>query len=285
ARDAPARRRVERVGLLELDVVVERARVLGLAVAQPESVRDEEFLARLRGIAPDVAVVVAFGQIFPPALLEMPRRGCLNLHASLLPRYRGAAPVQAAIAAGERKTGVTTMLMDEGLDTGPILLQRELPIGDEETAETLEARLAAAGAELVLETLQALEQGELVPRPQREQSASYARRLSRDDARVDWALPAAHIFDRLRANTPWPGLYAYRHGRPVKILWGTPIDWEQAPAGSAGTFLGLRQGRLAILCGDETIFGLERLQRPGKQPITAADFARGERLRIGERFV
>jgi methionyl-tRNA formyltransferase len=262
----------------------------GIPVLQPERVRAPGSLAALGELAPDVAVVVAFGQIFPPDLLALPPLGCVNLHASLLPRYRGAAPIQAAIAAGERTTGVTTMRMEAGLDSGPILLQEELPIGPRETAGELGARLAALGARLTVETLARLARGELAARPQDGALATYAPRLTRASGEADWSLPATALFDRLRAYTPWPGMASALRGKPVKIVWGEPLDGGAGPGDAAaggaapGTVLAVGDGRLAVACGGGTAFGVERLQRPGRPPRAAADFANGERLRPGERF-
>jgi methionyl-tRNA formyltransferase len=259
------------------------ARERGLEVAQPERVRDPQFLSEVAALAPDVAVVVAFGQIFPRALLDLPRHGCVNLHASLLPRWRGASPIQAAVAAGDAKTGVTTMLMEEGLDTGPILLQEETEIGPGETAEELARRLAGIGGRLMVRTLERLEQGDLEPRPQPAAGVTYAPRLTRDSGRVDWGLAAREIQDRLRAYTPWPGLTAELRGEPVKIVSAEPLD--AAGNGAApGTVLGLRDGRLAVVCGGGGVLGVGELQRPGKRALPAADFVNGERLRAGESF-
>ena len=264
--------------------VADWARERGLPVAQPESVKDAAFLAELAKLAPDVAVVVAFGQIFPPALLALPKRGCINLHASLLPKFRGASPVQAALLAGERKTGVTTMLMEEGLDTGPILLQEETLIRSYETTGRLSERLAKLGGEVMVETLSQLVAGKLKPRRQRDESASYSPRITKRDGKLNWALTAEELYNRLRAFTPWPGLTTHFRSQPLKLVWGLPMTWEEAPFGGTGTYLGLRQGRLAVLCGGGTIFGIEEVQRAGKKPIRSSDFANGERLRVGERF-
>jgi methionyl-tRNA formyltransferase len=258
------------------------AREHGLPVATPERVRDPAFLEAAAALAPDVAVVVAFGQIFPRALLELPRHGCVNLHASLLPRWRGASPIQAAVAAGDARTGVTTMLMEAGLDTGPILLEEATEIGPDETAGELSRRLAEAGGGLMVRTLQALERGGLVPRPQGAAGATYAPRLTRESGRVDWSLTAPEIHHRLRAYTPWPGLTAGLREEPVKIVAAAVLD-EGAEA-APGTFLGLRGGRLAVACGDGTVLGLAELQRPGKRALQAPDFANGERLKAGESF-
>ncbi len=259
------------------------AREHGIEVSQPARVRAPEFLAEAAALAPDVAVVVAFGQIFPPALLDLPRHGCVNLHASLLPRWRGASPIQAALAAGDEQTGVATMRMDAGLDTGPVLLEEATAIDPAESAEELTARLAALGGPLMVRTLELLERGEIAPRAQSAEGVTYAPRLSRDSGQADWTLPARRLHDRLRAYTPWPGLTARLRGEPVKIVAAAPSD---AGAGDAapGTFLGLRDGRLAVACGAGSVLAIAELQRAGKRPQRAADFINGERLRAGESF-
>jgi methionyl-tRNA formyltransferase len=264
--------------------VSEWAAARNLEVIQPESVKDEGFLADLKKRKPDVAVVVAFGQIFPPELLEIPRLGCVNLHGSLLPKYRGASPVQAALMEGEKKTGVTTMQMEEELDSGPILLQEETAIKSYEDSEDLAKRLAKMGGKLMVETLAELEKGKVKPRKQRDESASYCSRISKSDGKLNWALQAEEIYNRLRAFTPWPGMTTRLRGKSIKVVWAVPMTWEEAPMGASGTYLGLRQGRLAVLCGGGTILGIEELQRGGKKPVRALDFINGERLRVGERF-
>ncbi|MEM7483426.1 MAG: methionyl-tRNA formyltransferase [Acidobacteriota bacterium] len=255
-----------------------------IPLLQPESVKDPEFIAEIEKLAPDVAVVVAFGQIFPPELLAIPKQGCINLHASLLPKHRGASPVQGALLNGDKKTGVTTMLMDEEMDTGPILLQDDTLIRSYETTERLQERLAKLGGELMVETLNQREKNKIKPRKQRDESSSYSPQITKRDGKINWALTADEIYNRLRAYTPWPGLAGHFRGRPLKIVWGVPMTWEEAPFGVSGTFLGLRQGRLAILCGQGTIFGVEEVQRPGKKAIRSSDFANGERVRVGETF-
>lgn len=263
------------------------ARERGLPVIQPAKVRDPAFLAEAGALALDIAVVVAFGQIFPPALLRLPKHGCVNLHASLLPRWRGAAPIQAAIAAGDPRTGVTTMLMEEGLDTGPMLLREETEIGTGpgDTAGELGRRLADLGGRLMVRTLAAMERGEVVPQPQDEALATYAPRLTRESGRVDWSLAAGRIADRLRAFTPWPGLSSELRGEPVKLV---RVEVLQEPSTAApGTILGIfgdHDGRLAVACGGHTTLGISELQRPGRKPLRAPDFANGERLRGGESF-
>ncbi len=262
--------------------VAVRARELGLELAQPPRVRAADFLDRAAALEPALAVVVAFGQIFRRRLLELPALGCVNLHASLLPRWRGASPIVAAIAAGDRTTGVTTMVMERGLDSGPILLQREIAIGERETTAELSPRLAATGARLMVQTIGGLAAGEIAPRPQEESLVTHAPMLERADGRVDWRLDAQTQFNRLRAFTPWPGLHAEQAGRPVKLLAAEPAsaDAEAAP----GVIVGLREGLLVVGCGGGTALGISRLQRPGGRPLAAVDFVNGERLRPGDRF-
>jgi methionyl-tRNA formyltransferase len=259
-----------------------RARALGLDVQQPAKVKDPAFLELLRALEVDLAVVVAFGQIFPKSLLALPRHGCINLHGSLLPRHRGAAPIQAAIAAGDRETGVTTMRMEAGLDTGPILLQRSAPIDDGDDAPSLSVRLAAIGAELMLETLELLERDALVEHPQDDALATLAPRLDKNDALVDWTLPAAALWRRARAFEPWPGLLSLCGGEPLKLHRVRPVAWHAANRAAApGTFLGLVDGALAVAAGEGTALGLLSVQRPGRRELPAAEFLRGERLTVG----
>ena len=277
-------RPVGRGGRLTEPPVAAWAHEHGLPVAQPAKVKDEAFLERLAGLSPVVGVVVAFGQIFPRRLLDLPRLGCVNLHASLLPRYRGAAPIQAAIAAGERETGIATMQMDLALDAGPVLLERRTPIGVEETAGELSTRLAELGAGLMVETLKGLAAGTIEPRAQDDSQATFAPRIDKALGRADFAWTAAELFDRLRAYTPWPGLTAELSGAPVKLVWGRPAPDRAAGGEPAGTVLGLDAGRLLVACGGGSVFGLERLQRSGRGVVSAADFANGERLAAGARF-
>ena len=263
--------------------VVRAARRHGLDVVQPSKVRETGFLDQLRDLEPEVAVVVAFGQIFRKSLLELPQHGCINLHASLLPAYRGAAPIQAAMAAGERVTGVTSMVMEKGLDTGPMLLTEELAIGPRETAAELSARLAFRGAALMIETLQGLESGELKAVAQPQDGVSYAPRITKEDGVVDWSLPAARIYDRLRAYTPWPGLSTGFRGEMIKLRTGRALAGVARGSEAPGTLLGLEDGALAVRCG-EGVFGIETLQRPGKKALSAGDFVNGLRPEPGERL-
>lgn len=255
-----------------------------LPIEQPESVRDPEFLARLRALAPDLAIVVAFGQIFPQRLLDIPTMGCINLHASLLPRYRGAAPVQAAIAAGDRVSGVTTISMERGLDSGPILQAEEVVIGFRETAGELATRLAEAGAGVVLETIASLVRGELEPQVQDEEAATYAPTLRREDGHVDWTARAIEIERRLRALTPWPGSFTYFAGESIKLLKAELSDHQVANSPTPGTFLGIRSESILVACGDSSVLAVSSLQRPGKRPVGGRDLANGLRLGPGARF-
>jgi methionyl-tRNA formyltransferase len=268
----------------QLPPVARWARERGLPLLQPERVRAPEFLAELAALRPAVAVVVAFGQIFPRELLRLPAHGCLNLHASLLPRYRGAAPIQAAIAAGDDRTGVTVMRMEEGLDSGPILLQAATAIGPDETAGELSARLAALGARLMAAALDGLERGDLAESPQDAARATLAPRLRRASARAAWSLGAAELANQLRAHTPWPGMTAELRGAPVKLLRALPLPAPPPGPPEPGTYLGLTPQGIAVACGAGTALAVAELQRPGRKAQRAADFVNGERLRPGERF-
>ena len=268
----------------QLPPVARWARERGLPLLQPERVRAPEFLVELAALRPAVAAVVAFGQIFPRELLRLPAHGCLNLHASLLPRYRGAAPIQAAIAAGDDRTGVTVMRMEEGLDSGPILLQAATAIGPDETAGELSARLAALGARLMVEALDGLERGDLAESPQDAARATLAPRLRRESARAAWSLGAAELANQLRAHTPWPGMTAELRGAPVKLLRALPLPAPPPGPPEPGMYLGLTPQGIAVACGAGTALAVAELQRPGRKAQRAADFVNGERLRPGERF-
>lgn len=259
--------------------VKQLARAHALPVWQPERIRTPEFERLVRDLMPSFIVVVAFGRILPANILAIPPQGCINVHASLLPRWRGAAPIQWAIAAGDRETGVTTMLMDEGLDTGPILLQRATPIGFEETAVELHDRLAQMGAELLVETLTGILANTVHPRPQPETGATYARPLKKEDGAIDWSLPASVIHNRVRGFTPWPGAYTHFRGQYLKVLRTLP-EGGQAEQGSieiegATALIGTGEGRLRLL----------QVQPAGRAVMTAGDFFRGTRLQPQERLV
>ena len=249
--------------------VKQAALAAGLAVEQPDSLKSPEAQATLAAFAPDLMVVVAYGLILPPPMLDAPRRGCLNIHASLLPRWRGAAPIQAAILAGDPESGVTIMRMDSGLDTGPTLLREAVPIDDATTAATLHDALAALGARLILRALDE----DPAPVAQPDAGATYAPKLTREDGRIDWTLDAPQLLRRIRALNPWPGTYASLGGEPLKLLAAGPAEGAGAP----GTVL---DGRMTIACGVGAIRVL-RMQRPGRAAIEAGDFLRGHPVPAG----
>ncbi len=259
------------------------ARERGIELVQVRRVKQPRFLDALAERRPWVAVVVAFGQIFPPRLLAVPAAGCVNLHASLLPRHRGAAPVQAALVAGDQVTGVCTMRMDEGLDTGPVYACRQTSIGPEENAGELGRRLALIGGELMVETLRALAAGTAEATPQDDAGATYAPRIEKSHGRVDWSWSARELVNRYRAYTPWPGLTAFLGGSPVKLLDVSVWNRHQARA-DAGTFCGLGEIGALVACGDGSTVAIGRLQRPGRRALAASDFVNGERLATGARF-
>lgn len=256
----------------------------GIPVFQPQRLRgDAEALEVLRRLAPDCIVVVAYGQILPEEILNLPPFRCLNVHASLLPRYRGAAPIQWSILNGDTEAGVTTMLMEKGLDTGPMLLKASTPIGPEETADSLSRRLSEIGADLLVRTLPPWFAGELAPEPQNDAEASYAPMLKKEMAPIDWSSSAKTLHDRVRGLYPWPGTTTTLAGQTLKILTATPSDrphGEEAP----GTILGISEEGWDVACGDG-VLRIQQVQIPGKKPQPALDAARGLRtLQIGTRL-
>jgi methionyl-tRNA formyltransferase len=254
----------------------------GLHVYQPEKIRSDSAQEFFRKLAPDAVVIIAYGRIIPESLLAIPRLGWVNLHASLLPRYRGAAPIHWAIVRGELRTGLTTMLIDTGLDTGPMLLQRELAIGPDETAPELSSRMAAAGAPLVVETLRKLAAGEIVPVEQDHTQATFAPMLEKEHGRIDWTRPAAEIYNQIRGMQPWPGAFTTFRSQLCHV-WGRPGAPERAAAALPGTLLALR-GELFVAAGDATWLRVDEVQLEGRKRIPAADFVRGARLRPTDRF-
>ncbi len=251
------------------------AEARGLVVARPERLRgNREILDRIRLLAPDVGVVVAYGKLLPAGLLEVPRLSFVNVHASLLPRYRGASPVQAAILAGDRETGVVTMKVVEELDAGPIYLERRVPIGEREDAGSLSGRLAIAGAQILIETLRGLEAGTLQAGPQGGEP-TFCRPIRREHGEVDWTLPASLLERRLRAYTPWPGLFTFLGDERIKIAGADlgPGGRKETP----GTFW-TEEGKLLAAAGEGTSLELRVLQRAGRTPVRGADFALGVKL-------
>jgi methionyl-tRNA formyltransferase len=253
----------------------------GIAVYQPEKIRSESAHNFIRKAAPDAVVIIAYGQIIPASLIAIPRLGWINLHASLLPKYRGAAPINWAIINGETRTGVTTMQIDAGLDTGPMLLQREVEIGADETAPELAARLADAGAPLIVETLQKLSRGEIVPQWQDESRATLARLLKKEDGQIDWSLSAAAIYNRIRGLQPWPGAYTRFRGQKCAV-WGKPAAKERV-TGAPGALIAEGHDVL-VVCGVNSALRLEFVQLEGRKRISALEFANGAHLQATERF-
>jgi methionyl-tRNA formyltransferase len=240
---------------------------LGLTVHQPERIRRPEIVEQLRGMAPEIMVVVGYGQIIPKAVLDIPPQGIVNVHASLLPKYRGAAPVQWAIARGETRTGVTTMRINEGLDTGDMLLKWETEIGPEETAVELGERLAVAGADLLVRTLAELPG--IRPEPQDDSQATYAPVLKKEDGHVDWNIPAKDVLNRIRGLVPWPGCYGFLRGQRLHIWRARPADRSLQPGA-----LRAENRRLYAGCGGGAI-ELVEVQLEGKKRMEAAAFLNG----------
>jgi len=277
---------------------------LGLPVLQPARARDEKFIAGLRGLNPDLIAVVAYGQILPPAILELPRHGCLNVHTSLLPKYRGAAPIQWAIANGDSETGVTIMKMDAGLDTGPVVSQRSAAILPSDDSATLHDRLAQLGAEALVQTIPDYVAGKLPPVPQPAAVASYAAKIKKEDGRIDWNQPARIIWNRLRAFTPWPGAFTFLWSAEHRLGSNVPVPKhaESVPgvprpqllkiwkadvverSGPAGEILSADKAGLVVGCGQNALRILE-LQREGGRRLTAEPFLAGFALKPGATFV
>jgi methionyl-tRNA formyltransferase len=250
---------------------------LGLPVEQPERVKRLESFERLQTLAPELIAVVGYGQIIPQRILDLPPHGCINVHSSLLPKYRGAAPINWAVVHGEAVTGVTTMRLVFKLDAGDILLQRETAIGDEETAADLTRRLAPIGAELLVETLAGLAAGTLSARPQDEAAVTFAPIMKREDGAIDWTLSARDIFNRVRGFDPWPGAYTSFRGKRLHLCRARPADKAAAAPGE----IRIADGRLLIGCGDGAVEALE-VQLEGKKRMPAPDFMHGYQPKTGE---
>lgn len=259
------------------------AQKLKLPMLQPLKAREGKFLDELRELKPDLIVVVAYGQILPAAILDLPPHGCLNVHTSLLPKYRGAAPIQWAIANGEAETGVTIMKMDAGLDTGPILSVRRTPILPADDSQILHDRLAQLGAALLGETIPAYIAGELLPQPQPAEGGTYAAKIKKEDGKIDWNMPAAQIWNRLRAFTPWPGAFTFFQTEPkpqlLKIWRAEVIERTGRP----GVVLSADKTGIVAGCGENALRILE-LQREGGRRLTAAQFLAGFPLPTGAMF-
>jgi len=270
---------------------------LKLDVYQPEKIKSSEAFEYFQRLAPDAAVIIAYGQIISQRLIDIPRLGWINLHASLLPKYRGAAPINWAIINGESRTGVTTMKIDAGLDTGPTLLRYETEIGRDETAPELTTRLAEAGAPLVADTLRKLDRGQIAPVPQIASEATYAPPLRKQDGRIDWQLSAHYIYNQIRGLDPWPGAFTTFRGKICRI-WGRPLSAEDFPKPAAGALrppldasaspippgtLDARDSLIHVQCGNSKLV-LTFVQLEGRKRVTAREFANGARLASSERF-
>ena len=269
-----------RGGKMQYTPVKERALFHNIPVYQPKRVRDPECVEELRKYDADVMVVVAFGQILPKEILEMTPYGCINVHASLLPKYRGAAPIQWAIIEGEEVTGVTTMQMDEGLDTGDMILKTEVPVAADETGESLHDKLAAAGAALCVETLKALEDGTAVREKQGESPTAYAKMLTKELGDIDWAEPAVKIERLVRGLNSWPSAYTHWNGKVLKI-WRAAAEAAETADVQPGTVVSVEKESFAVQTGDGVLRVLE-VQMPGKKRMDAGAFLRGNTMEPGE---
>ena len=272
------------------------AEILKLPVLQPSKARDESFIARLRELKPDLIVVVAYGQILPPTILDLPPHGCLNVHPSLLPKYCGAAPIQWAIANGDSETGVAIMKMDAGLDTGPVLSMRRAPILPSDDSRILHDRLARLGAELLVETIPGYVAGKIQPQPQPAEGVIYAAKIKKEDGKIDWRWPARKILNRLRAFTLWPGAFTSWSSNFSLLGSGDTLKGELQPqilkiwradiadkSGAPGEILLADKTGIVVGCGDGALRILE-LQREGGKRLTAEQFLAGHPFKAGEKF-
>lgn len=266
--------------VVQPSAVKTRALELGIPVFQPASFKSEEALAALRGLDLDALIVVAYGLILPPAALAIPRWGCINIHASLLPRWRGAAPIQRAILAGDATTGITIMRMEAGLDTGPILAMRALAIPADATTRTLSERLAGLGGELICEALASLARGQSEPRPQPEHGIVYAAKIAKSEALIDWQEDAVAIARKVRAFDPWPIAETRFHGAQLRIFEAEALP--SAGDSGAGCVLRAAAAGIDVACGRGTL-RIKRLQQPGRKPVSAVEFANAASL-AGARF-
>ncbi len=269
---------------LQQSAVKRCALELGIAVYQPVTFKAPEAAALLRSLQLDLLVVAAYGLILPAAVLQIPRRGCINIHASLLPRWRGAAPIQRSLLAGDAITGVTIMRMEAGLDTGPMLASRRTDITAQDSAGSLHDRLAGMGAELMVETLPGIESATLRETPQPEQGVTYAPKINKSEARIDWSLDAAHIWRQVRAFNPWPVAETRLSGQQLRI-WDAQLHDAQGESGAAraaGSVLAASAAGIDVACG-HGVLRILRLQLAGRKPLCAGDFLKGQRLE-GARF-
>jgi methionyl-tRNA formyltransferase len=263
--------------------VKEAALELGLHVYQPETIKSDSSQEFLKRMAPDAVVIIAYGQIIPARLLSIPRLGWINLHASLLPRYRGAAPIHWAIANGETVTGLTTMQIDAGMDTGPTLLRTEVEIGPDETALELATRMSVIGSDLIADSLLRFDRGEISPTPQDRRLASLAPILKKEDGRIDWVRTAQEIYNRMRGFAPWPGSYTTFRGQTCH-LWGRPGTTEAPGTINSVGEMAVSKSEVHVLCGAGTWLRLESVQLEGRKKTSAREFANGARIALNDRF-
>jgi methionyl-tRNA formyltransferase len=269
---------------LATSAVKRSAQRRGIRVAQPQTLRDPAVQDQLKAVAPDVMVVAAYGLILPQAVLDIPRHGALNVHASLLPRWRGAAPIQRAILAGDVRTGVSIMQMDAGLDTGPVLLTAETPIGRDDTAGTMHDRLAALGAKLLVEVLDRLARGRITATPQSPEGATYAPKIDKSESRVDWTRAAIEIERQIRAFNPHPGAVTHVRGTDLKLWRAAPVRGADASGAlAAGTVLSVGADGIVVACGEGAL-AITELQRAGGKRLAAAELLRGFPVVAGDRF-
>lgn len=281
---APPDRPAGRGQRLVPSVIKDMAARKGVPVFQPEKLGDRTAIERLAVLSPDVIIVVAYGKLLPRPILQLPPFGCLNIHPSLLPRYRGPSPIAAAILSGDRETGVTLMQLDEGMDTGPILAQKKIPVNPTDTAESLGLRLAHAGADLLMESLPHWFSRRLHPFPQAESEATYTPLITKKDGEIDWRLSAVEIDRRIRAFHPWPGGYTYWEGKILKIIEATPLPEKMNGApGTVVTLSSSPNAAIGVITGSG-VLGLRRIQQEGKRETPADEFARGHRGFVGTKL-
>lgn len=271
-----------RGNVMQMTPVKEKAKELGIKVYQPEKIRgNEEFYNEMKKLNPDAAVVVAFGQILPKEILELPKYGCVNVHASILPMYRGAAPIQWAIINGEQETGITTMLMDEGLDTGDILLKEYVKIDSDETGGSLFDKLSRLGGPLAVKTLEGLENG-TIKRVKQEGETFYASMLKKSSGKIDWDRPAVYIERLIRGLSPWPSAYSTLNGRTIKI-WSADTK-EDSVSGENGEIIKVETDKIFVKCG-EGVLVIKELQPEGKKRMNTDAFLRGNHTESGMKFI
>ena len=259
------------------------AQALGLPVVQPSSLKEADAVAQLAELHPEVIVVVAFGQILPQAVLDIPNYGCVNIHPSLLPRFRGASPVAAAIMAGDEVTGVSIMLLDAGMDTGPVLLRENVPISPQDTTGSLTEKLSLVAAQLLPDVLARWARGDIFPQPQSEDGATYSAQITKEEGEIDWHISAVDIGRRVRAFNPWPGCYTRWRGRQIKIMQAVPLAGEGVlEVGQVVTLHG-KQATFGV-CTGGGVLGVLQVQLEGKRPMAADEFLRGQREFIGARL-